>query len=273
MRKFYLPTASLMPLPFSRAARMIREANFDGVEVLLAPEVDHNGARAIVKEQGLGLHWHEIWSLEDNPTHWFNRVAAALGKIPRRTESLRKQLPPSLVEPVVCYAHRSHEIMPEAQELLWLQTCQVRSRTISYAQFVEVVQSREFAVVFDTQHVLEWRLGLWGVGDMAKHRSRELNAELHCAWKDLGPYTREIHFNNFLPHRGHTGGRNVFPDKGILDLRLFAQAVKNDNWDGTVTPEVSPAALFPFKVPATPFAVPLAPRLKELRETVGEMFA
>lgn len=270
--RFYMPAMSLFPLPFSTTARLVKEAGFDGIEVLLGPRVNAQEVRVIANYYKLGVHWHELWSLEDNPTHFFNRIAAALGRISKKTEPLSVQAPSDLSEPVVCYIHRHTEIPLSLREQFWLQTCSTYGRISTYAEFVQVVKAGSFGVVFDTQHVLELKFRGAGVSDLATISPGQLQDTLLSAWNDLGCYTKEIHLSNFVPSRGHTMGRNVFPDAGILDLAAFAGIVRSSGWSGTVTPELAPSALFPLSLPGLPLGVPLWPRLQKLRFLLWQWF-
>lgn len=276
MIRLFLPVASIWPLPLEGMLPEIRKY-FEGVEVLLKSDTDEgfvNEMRQAVERDGLSLHFHELWSYENNPGHWFNKVAAVLGKIPWETKGLSSQLPAQLREPVVCYPWHHAGIPESRRDKLWLQTAAVYDKEITYREFLHVVRDGRFGVVFDTQHVLELRLGEWGVGALEKYSSAKLQNALLRSWDELGPYTKEIHFNNFVTHRGHTGSRNCLPNEGVLDLRAFAKQVVRDGWSGVVTPEVTPGDLFPVKVPGTPFPVPIGkPRLRMLQEMVREMFS
>lgn len=275
MIRLFLPTASIWPLPLEGMLPEIRKY-FDGVEVLLKPDTDEvfvSGIRQSVEGAGLSLHFHELWSYENAPDHWFNKVAALLGKIPWGTRDLSSQLPAQLLEPVVCYPWHHAEISEGRRDKLWLQTASVYDKGITYQEFLHAVRDGRFCVIFDTQHVLELRLGERGVDALGKYSPAELQDALLRSWDELGEYTKEIHFNNFVPRLGYTGGRNCLPNRGILNLRAFAKQVGRDGWSGVVTPEVTPGDLFPLKMPWTPFPVPFGrPRLQMLQEMVREMF-
>ncbi len=144
---------------------------------------------------------------------------------------------------------------------------------MDYKAFVEIVKKYNLPIVFDTQHILELVFGVSGVEKLVIYSDDDLNTALAEAWGELRPYVREIHFNNFVPRWGHTLGRNVFPDKGVLNLRAFARLVRSSGWEGVVTPEVTPRHLFPMGIPFTPFGMPFAPRLRKLHDLVRDMFS
>ncbi len=274
--QFYCSSVSLTPMSLAGSLRAAQEAGFDGLEVLLAPGMDHEKVLGI--SPAFGLSWHEVWSLENDPTQPMNYLAALLGKIPRRTEGLDRQLPtPTLFKnPVVCYPNRIAETSNwklHRKDLLQFQTCRPHGVDMRFEQFVQVVWKENLKVVFDTQHALEWKLRMHGVEEMKDTSSSTLMGYLKEMWETLGEYVTEIHLNDFNPSLGHTNGRNCFPGTGVLDLREFAGMVKQSGWQGIVVPEVAPHYLYPYKIPCTPFGVPFRPRLKELLEVVTDMFA
>lgn len=269
--RFFIPALSLFPRPAEQLFELAARAGFDGVEVLLSPHINFSDARSLAKKQALMLQWHEVWSLEDDRAMWFNWIATLLGKIPYKTEVLEKQLPPNLVEPVVAYAHRLDT--SARSDLIWFQTALTQGRSVSYEEFVREVRNQHAAVVFDTQHVLELKHGVKDIDKLAHFSASELQETLMQCWKDLGPYVQEIHFNNFQPKGGRTSGRNLLPDRGVLDLAAFAKEVRRNGWDGIVTPEVTPASVSDIRIPCTPFGLPTLAHLSDLREMVGEMFA
>lgn len=272
-----LPAVSLKPLSLARTAELAARAGFDGIEVLLGPHLDHDAVRAIAHQNELQLSWHEIWSLEDN-TSFLNRLMARAGMITTKTELLAQQLPQFLDEPVVCYSHRSEEFHTLGlfeQSHLRLQTSRVQWDQLSWNDFVAVVVEGGFRVTFDTQHVLEWMCDTRGVAALAAYSARELQSILIEGWHQLAPYVKQIHLNNFDPSLGDAFGRNVFPDKGVLNLERFVRHVQVGGHVPVITPEVSPAHLFPLSLPrftGIPIALPVAARLARLHRTVREMF-
>ncbi|MEQ1561353.1 MAG: hypothetical protein ABL899_01360, partial [Nitrospira sp.] len=205
--KLYLNPVSVFPWPLAQVLPGVGE-HFDGIEVLLRPKADWHWTmevRRLAKENGLLLQWHEIWSYELNPDPWHNWVGAGLGKISWETRPLHEQLLAGFVEPVVCYPFRHKEISGAEQIDLWLQTCPIKKLNLTYNQLLGVVQEGNFSVVFDTQHVLELFFGVWGVEELGRISTRDLNFGLRYSWRDFSSYVREIHLNNFRPRQGYSG--------------------------------------------------------------------
>ena len=275
MIDLFLSSISVWPYSLVGMLPTVKE-HFQGIELLLQPRPDRRLEllRQVIEKAGLKVHFHEVWSLENNPQHFFNHVAAVMGKIPKKTSPLASQLPNPLFAPVVCYAWRCAEISVEDRAMLWLQTCEVYDHVIGYNGFLNVVRNGKYRVVFDTQHVLEFMLDSHGVDSLVSYTPEDLDQALLRAWDDLGEFTTEIHFNNFMPSRGYTGGRNCVPNDGVLNLRSFAQRVLQDKWSGVVVPEVAPATLCGMNIPFTPLPMPFyQPRLELLADMVQDMFS
>jgi sugar phosphate isomerase/epimerase len=260
--KIHLPYITLFGVPILPLCR-IQAAGFDGVEIHLinyrdTSRVSETIARAT--RLGLKVSVHQAWSLEESPTFWFNHLLNFLGYLPHAGYTLAGHLPAGDL-PTVVYASRWQEVTNHPN---WqLQTCDILDEKqdfkISYNRFVRLVTLHKFAVVFDTQHVLEFMLNQHGVEDLP-FDPKELLKLLTKAWDDLGSYVREIHLNDCNPGLGHHTGRNIRLGEGILPLKEFIQYVKQSGWDGIVTPEVSP-----FKLIA-------GDELEKLHKMVVELF-
>lgn len=222
---------------------------FNGVEVHLQPRVIKKVPqyRALAAKLGLTLHFHQPWNVDDNPTYLFMRVLQTFGQLPRSGYRFDDHFA-GVTEPIVAYPDRAEECA--GRDNCWLQTCPTYRRDglprVAFVEFLDIVRRDHLSVVFDTQHYLEYRLGLTGVEGLPTDRYRlgELLAE---GWGLLGKHVREIHLVDFDPRRGHTRGRNVFPGEGVLPLHGFCEMVVASGWSGSVVPEVSPLALWPRK--------------------------
>ncbi len=262
--RLFMNPVSLFPWPLRLMLPEIAK-NFDGIEVLLTPHYDPHWMaqlRRVTKEHEISLHLHELWSCELNPDHFHNRVAAMVGKITWKTEPLSNQLPGRPEEPMVCYPFRHQEIFDGWKSKLWLQTAPVKTRNVSYEDFLKIVCEGNFGVVFDTTHVLELYENAWGVAELGRISEQELNETLLYCWWQLAPYVKEIHFNNFRPQKGFSRGRNCMPNDGVLDLKRFAREVVLSGWQGIVVPEVSPGKMLRLG----------KPDLKSLAQMVNGMF-
>ncbi len=275
--EYYFSTLSLFPFKSVSVFEDIKLAGFHGVEILLPPRFSIDFMSKVQTEASkcnLGIRFHEVWSLENNPC-MFNRVACLLGTIPPKTEPLHMQIPNQATEIVTCYAWRNKEIIQSLRQKRLLQTCNTYDHTIAYHDFLKIVREGNFGVVFDTQHLLEmWNGGL-GVHNLRILSRSQLNGILQSLWDNLAPYVVEIHFNNFCISKSHALGRNCWPDQGILDLRSFAKMVVKSGWRGIVVPEVTPRYIHRgIPIPGMPFTLPLwKPRIRELHNLVSEMFS
>ena len=260
----FIPYCTLLGIPLFTTISGAKEARFHGVEIHLVSFRSY-GAALLCRNRagllGLATHFHQGWSLRENPTHWYNHVLNALGYLPRNGYALADHIPPT-GGPVVVYADRLSET--RGRPNYWLQTCSQFGRdgryALPYVRFLEAVRRHRLPVVFDTQHYLEYALNVRGVEDLPQDR-RELFDLLAEGWRELGSFVKEIQLCDSDPRLGHTGGRNVFIGEGILPLRDFCRLVKESGWDGVVVPEVKPSHL-------------LRPRrIGELRARVIELFS
>lgn len=262
--QIFIPYCAFLGIPLFTTLRGAKDAGFHGVEIRLVSFRSKRDAllcryRAVLL--GLATHFHQGWSLEENPTHWHNHVLNALGYLPHNGYALADHIPLTS-DPVVIYADRIAEARYYSS--YWLQTCSQFARdgryALSYIQFADAVRRHKLPVVFDTQHYLEYTLNVRGVEDLPQDR-RKLFDLLAEGWQELGSFVKEIQLCDSDPRLGHTGGRNVFLGEGILPLRDFCQLVKESGWNGVVVPEVKPGHL-------------LRPRrIGELRARVIELFS
>ncbi|HLD61315.1 MAG TPA: TIM barrel protein [Patescibacteria group bacterium] len=248
--QIFLPTISLAGTPADRALRKIKNAGFDGAEMVVSSHNrgQANQIRELANKYGLGLRWHQSWSLAENRTHWYNVVANWLGMLEPKGYSLSDILPKNQIEPIVVYADRWQETLD--RPLALLQTCSVMNgegkRALSLDQFKRIAREYQPRLVFDTQHYLEWHFDCVGVGDLPTDRG-ELEAALWEGWQEFHHLVEEIHCNDFDPKRGHSRGRNLFPGDGVAPLESFAVMVLQTGWEGVVVPEVSPLNFFPYR--------------------------
>jgi hypothetical protein len=239
--KFLIPNISLFGVPIVCVMLWAKKAHYDGVEILLTPFTRRRIMvyRKFAKNFGLTVHYHQAWSLSENPTLFFNHILSKVGYLPRSGYKLNEHIPASVDEPVVIYADRYQEVRGHRN---WsLQTCSVfegRRYKLPYRKYVEIVKEENFPVVFDIQHVLEFMLDIIGVEGLLRQKESLLEL-LKIAWEELGPHVNEIHLNDCDPRLGHSGGRNIFLGEGVMPLGEFCAMVKNSGWNGTITTEVA----------------------------------
>lgn len=222
---------------------------FDGVEILLNPFTKSrvSAYRSLARNLGATLHFHQAWSVEEDPTELSFRLMGAARYLPQNGYKLRDHIPASITEPVVIQADRYDEARDHPN--WWLQIQSVlgsdREYKLAFERFVEIFHRLDRPpVVFDTQHYIEYVLGFWGIEHLPTDKKYLLSL-LSNGWKIFGKWTKEIHLNDCHPGLGHRG-RNVLPGDGVLPLKEFCQLVKSSGWDGTIVSEISPGHLLPY---------------------------
>lgn len=259
MYKVLLSSMSLFGLPLEMIFRKAWKGGFDGVEVFLFNPVEQRveKARRLAERYELMLHFHEVCSFEEAPSS-SDRVLQLLGLSPRKDKSFIDRVPPFIHEPVVVYANHYTEVSSQNH---WLQTISMFFENwtckVGFPDFISGVLKGNLPIVFDTQHYLQYRLGLGkeiptGVGLV----------KLLCdGWLCFHGLVKEIHLNDFCVNKGSMMGRNVFLGGGQAPLDEFCKTVRESGWSGTIVPEVSPFHLFPYR----------GSRLAELRRKVDEL--
>lgn len=264
-----MPYWEFFGFPAFGTVKTIKQAGFQGIEILLSrnlvPCRITNTYRQLCLKLGLILHFHECWTLEDNPTYGFNKALAALGIIHKTGFHLAAQIPTDMHEPMVIYPDRYNELLQlgSPPTNLWLQTVHVMNGSLqhklSYPKFVTEFHTHHFPIVFDTQHFLEYRCNVNGVEELPRD-PQMLTDLLIEGWDTFESQVREVHLSDCDPELGHSRGTKVFLGDGILPLRDFCQYIKRQRYEGFITPEVRPPR-FTWN------------SLSELRRTVENLFA
>jgi sugar phosphate isomerase/epimerase len=241
--------------------KLSKKAGFDGVEIFNFQRFWRNSpekCRAVARKNNLDIHFHQIWFREKGDHHLHNRILDGIGCLPSFNSSLEGEFG-KMYEPVVLYPYRWKEALGKPN--YWFQThthYRNGKLLISFEDFCKAVVDNNLSVVFDTQHVLEFMLGkMDGVKSLPTNK-KEIMSLLEEAWQILGPYTKEIHLNDY-----HPPYHNVFPFFGVFPLNWFVSMVKDSAWSGTVIPEVDPRHLLKHS---------LSERLSVLRYIVAELF-
>ncbi len=258
---------SLFGLPIKMAMERARTAGFDGIEVSLTNRFKDYVWRCqyLAKKLDLTLHFHQAWSSDEDPTDWKFKILEWVGYLPQSGYILSDNVPCDITqEPVVIQADRLSEIhdLKNVANNFWFQTDSVvnkhREIKMRLTSFLEKVRQFNLPVVFDTQHYLEWRLGVFRDLSKLPTNPARLFELLEEGWTTLGSHTKEIHLNDWQP-----GNRNVFPGTGVAPLTELCQLVKSTGWNGCVVPEISPSMPMPHSQDT----------LKRLRDTVDSYFA
>ncbi|MBI2889146.1 MAG: hypothetical protein HYY10_04485 [Candidatus Liptonbacteria bacterium] len=248
--EYYLPHFSLCGLPFPISLRAAKRAGADGVEIHLVAKSMLEALRVAMhaRAMGLGVHWHQGWSLEEDYAKLFlNKALDFFWQLPRSGYLLDGHIPPT-DDPAVIYVERVGEIGPTNN--WWVQTaCNFEAHpdtALTFERFLKVAEELNLGIVFDVQHVLEWVLRK-DIADLPQN-STFLWTTLEYAWSRLHTRVREIHFTDTDPRKGSSAGRNVFPGEGILPLADFCAMVRESRWNGVVVPEVRLSALLRYGV-------------------------
>lgn len=256
---------SLFGLPIKIAMERVKEARFEGIEVLVTDRFRNYIWRCqyFARELDLTLHFHQSWSADEDPTDWKFKVLGLVGYLPTSGYTLQDHIPRETdSHPVVINAISAEGInLAIVNPNFWYQTdCIFRDSIpeLPFTEFIGAVERHNLPVVFDTQHYLEYRLGYFRNLKHLPTKRAELMKLLEEGWEILGRHTKEIHLNDWTPT-----SRNVFPGTGIAPLKEFCQLVRSTGWNGCVVPEVSPRLPISHSLDT----------LKRLRETVDSYFA
>lgn len=246
MVKLYVPYFEIHWMKLPNSLQVIKEAGFDGVEVFLIGKLlSPTRVEAVRKEAcnlGLGIRFHQGWSWKSGQRNHLNwLMLLTRGGLVRQGTSLREQVEAVGGDPVVIYGNLARE-MRERNYLY--QTASLHVNGSRYAgrfnDFLDAVKELRLPVVFDVQHVLEWRLNETSVAQLPKDRDT-LWILIKGLWQQFLPYTKEIHLCDFNPSLGGSRGRNQYVGSGVFPTGRFTQLVQSTNWDGVVVLEVNPS--------------------------------
>jgi sugar phosphate isomerase/epimerase len=271
--EIFFSKMSAFGLPMGLAMKMVQEAGFDGMEILL------NGFshripkyKELAEELGLDLHFHQAWSADEDPTDKKFKLLELIGYLPSEGYTILDQVDYLDNQILIIQADRIQEVSrnPEWRNRwntnmiapnFWFQTDSSFNDgqpLVPFSQFVDYVQRFNASVVFDTQHYIEYVLGQFR-NISAFPEPAKIFELLQEGWELLGSHVKEIHLNDCSAELG----RNIFPGTGTMPLQDFCWMVEDSDWQGTIVPEVSPTILFPYRLQ----------HLKELRSKVESYFA
>lgn len=261
--KFFMPYLKIGGMEFYGSLKNIKDAGFDGVEMLLGGDVLRRPEKYAEEAKRLGLeyHFHALWSLEDTHTStpgFHHKILKKLNFLLPKNYSLDQAVPSQVTAPVVVNGNFLRGAL--LQETL--KRPNLRFQTfglgkISFNGFVDAVKKHNLPVVFDTEHAIEFFMGVEGVSNLP-HECAKLNILLTGLWTTFKPFTKEIHFNNCIPRLGLT---KVLPNKGTLILKQFAHEITESGWDGVIIAEVTPGKML------------YGLRLRQLRKCLDKMFS
>lgn len=251
-----LPSVSLIGRSALRKVRLLQEAGFTGIEVFLFSNAERQIKLMRSRAPKFLLSLHQPWSVEEAGNSPLNRVLDVFGYLPQDGYKLSDITKCGKGELFVAYVERYDEVR-QAQTsgqlpvrvafqtaCSWDSEGETRKHRLPYEYFLDHIVTSKFPIVFDTFHVLEWKLKK--VGKKLAILSEELLAQtLIDAWHEIGPeLIVEIHWND-VDGSGPDG--RCVPGDGKLKkaLRLLAREIARSGWKGQIVPEVSPFVLFP----------------------------
>lgn len=267
---FGIPSASLFYLFGDKPMRMMSatyRAGFAFLEVFLMGSVWNNLRyyNTLARNLSLELRFHDGWTYTEGHPLWINYVANMMGYLPKDPSEARIiDIIKKISKPCVVYAeHARANGLPENILLQTYSLLEDGQFKISLRDFIGLVKTKQYRIVFDTQHVLEMFLNKPGVGNFKDFSRLRLGHSLLTAWYELQPYVAEIHLCDCRPDNSQYGGSNVWPGTGILPLKVFCDAVVKSEWSGPVSIEVAPFVLWRPN---------MVRRLKRLREIAERLF-
>jgi hypothetical protein len=255
-----LSAASLAGRGVGTMCQLLRLAGWSGLEIIMFPgqQKTLEKVREIAPDMRVSLH--QPWSYAESGGLLVNRILDYIGYLAPPTYTLDSCVERGSGELFVAYADRVEEVVrlrsASRQEVVWaLQTAttwigvgEARRNRMAYDDFIRVVHLHKLPVVFDTFHVLEWKLQMVGKRLCDLEESR-LATVLLDAWNEIGPERiSEIHWNDFVSKDNLSDGRACLPGEGRLKqgLTILAGDIRRRGWRGYIIPEVSPLLLFPF---------------------------
>ncbi|HCR52383.1 TPA: hypothetical protein DIV48_01890 [Candidatus Kaiserbacteria bacterium] len=247
-QKFFLQSLSVFPASAVTAMDIAEQAGFDGLEMFRFrflwsyPSLERYRENATVRQ--LELHLHEALDWNSDVTHPEIRIPALWGGLLPVDASLEDQFGDA-TELVVAYGYHWREVVKNRRvhpnwTLQTATTVPNGNYNCPFEEFIDAVGEHEISLTLDTQHLLEYQIGKHGVENLVGVPPAVLMKRLVDFFDKYRHLVREIHLNNFSPARGNRGGRNLWLDDGVLDIREFCQHVQASGWKGSVTPELHP---------------------------------
>ncbi len=259
-----LPAPSLFGLSPRQQCEALKRAGFQGIELFLFPGILKRipEYQRLTEECGLRLSFHQPWSEKEGGGFFVNKILGAIGFLPKNDYSFEDLIARGRSELFIAYADRFNEVVKldrETDDLkvswafqtacAWQNEGKKFTHSMSYEKFSEQVLRTRFPIVFDTFHMLEWRLDAPGGKALGQYDEDHLAEEMLRAWHDCKPERIvEIHWNDFTG-KAAGDGRDCLPGKGKLTkgLNLLAKEILRSGWNGTIVPEISPFLLFPYR--------------------------
>lgn len=261
--RVFLPYVEVLWKQMPASLKEIKSAGFDGIECHLIGRLrSQKRLTEVCKEAvnlGLGFHLHQGWSWKTGQPGLYNSALRAMGALVPADMPLGDQIP-DIGYPAVVYGnHLNNQLGRSDFRYQTASEYSVPGYAAPFEKFAAAAVERSLPVVFDTQHILEWSLGVPGVEELPS-MSQAIGDLVTSLWKQLYLQVVEIHLCDFDPKLGRSHGRNVFPGTGIFPLDEFCAMVRKSRWSGVVVPEVAMQHLHGMR------------KLQMLRDKVSQVF-
>lgn len=273
---FGLSTPSFLWRNVESMCELLRSIGWSGLEIFMFPGQEKVRERLEVLAPEMRISLHQPWSYAESGGLLVNRFLSLFGRLAPDQYTLASCAVGGSGRLFVAYADRCEEVvclrnMPGQKTVFALQTAttwigegKARRHRMGYHDFVRAVHLHQIPVVFDTFHVLEWKLGTIGKKLCGLNESILTKALLE-AWEEVGPERIvEIHWNDFTATDLLADGRACFPGEGRLGkgLTVLAKDICRRGWKGHIVPEISPLLLFPSNR-----------KMRELKERMDSFFS
>ncbi len=250
-----LSTASLYIYPLRKTFELARRAGFDGVELVIGPEVEWRGAgyvRRLSQEYSLPIltvhppllgfpGWNKIQtSIEpyfDKAVQITRGVGAPLLVLHMpRAKSVDDRIGRGFIHTVVSARERMNGDGPK---LALENPSKYSEQDTDYIlrslpELRGFADAHDFPMTLDTVHLGTWNLDL--VGSLDYFDGRLMNVHFSDLRKGSGGTADRLHLRAYF--RQHQ-----IPGTGHLPLKEFLRALKSRGYDGPITYELSPLPL------------------------------
>lgn len=233
--KMSMSSGTLFTFPLPRAAEMARETGFDGIELIINQEFQRNSARGLIADIGaiipiLSIHAPFMpldgWGTPVDSLRRCVDVAAEAG-VP-----IVNFHPPSWLGMEIGFWRWMYQVFDfqrdvgkgavtvTLENMPWVGKFKVNPHILSHTgKMLEFIQERNLFLTFDCTH-------------MGSGKVNFIN-EFYDFYNS--GRIRNIHFSDYGNGREH-----LLPGHGILPLTRFLNHLRNTDYDGAFTLELSP---------------------------------
>lgn len=245
--KIALSLGSLYGFPLRGVLKLVRETGFEGIELLITPEVMLRGprtVRALVEDQGLAVHvvhrglvplpgWTERGTGIGRMVDLAAEVGAPTVVVhpPRGVGSFSDPVASRFTEKVDAAAAAGGDRVTIAIENLSLKSEADRKNPFNDLPTLRrYAEDHGLGMTLDTSHAASWGHDL--LAAFAPFRGRLHNLHLSDFQPRTGWRALDALNNHFVQHQA--------PGHGVLPLQALLETMAAENYDGNVSLEVGP---------------------------------